>query len=118
MRHMSFAMTTRQVRDGEKSVTRRLRWVDLRVGTFLCAIVKGQGLKKGERVERLRVIEVVSVRRELLSAIVQDLAYGREECIREGFPDLTPAAFVDMFCLHNNCSPNALVTRIEFAYVV
>lgn len=121
MRNMSFALTTQQVRNRQKTVTRRLGWKDLQPGTLLQPVVKGMGLKKGEKVEKIgRPIRVVNARREPLSAMTDDPDYGRQECEREGFPDLTPEQFVTMFRGHNGSAVNAvkgIVTRIEFEYV-
>ena len=52
-RNMSFAITTSQVRDRSKTVTRRLGWRFLKRGDVVCAVVKNMGLKKGEKVQRL-----------------------------------------------------------------
>jgi hypothetical protein len=118
MRNASFALTTDQVRARTKTVTRRMGWAFLRVGDLLQPIVKGQGLKKGETVERIGgPVRVVSVRRERLSRLLRDDDYAREELRREGLPQLTPAQFVQMFCEANDCRPGAWVTRIEFEYV-
>lgn len=43
--------------------------------------------------------------------------YGAQEVILEGFPDMTPPEFVDMFCRHNKCRPDKLVNRIRFEYL-
>jgi hypothetical protein len=115
--NISFAMTTRQVEDGEKDITRRIGWKKLKAGTRLQAIVKGQGLKKGEKVQRIRIIEVVSVRREPLRRMIDEPAYGASEVRREGFPELTAWAFVEMFCVSHDCVPETIITRIEFRYV-
>jgi len=105
-------MTTRQFRDRSKTVTRRCGWLKLKAGTRLQAVVKGMGLKKGEHPEKLGVIEVVSVGREQLSVITQ------EEVNREGFPEMTPAEFVEMVCKgHRGCKPETVVTRIEYRYI-
>ena len=108
---MSFALTTQQMFDGTKDVTRRAGWVDLQVGQQVQAVKKVMGLKKGEPIEPLGVIEVVSIRREPLNAI--DTA----DVSREGFPGQTPAEFVAMFCRHMGGEPDQLVTRIEFRKV-
>jgi hypothetical protein len=81
--------------------------------------VKSQGLKRGEKVEKLAVVRVVSVRREpLFTMLDRTLFYGMNECRREGFPDLTPVEFVEMFCRsHRGCTPETVITRIEFEYV-
>lgn len=118
MKHISFFLTTPQIRARTKTVTRRMGWRDLKPGTRLWAVVKGQGLRKGERVEKLCLIEVVDVRREDLRRLMEAPAYGRRECVLEGFPHLTPDQFVEMFCAsHKGCTPDTDVTRIEFRYV-
>lgn len=114
---MSFSLTTAQVRARTKTVTRRLRWINLQPGTLLCAVVKGMGLKKGEQVEQICTIRVTAVRRERLSRMLYEHPYGLRECEREGFPELQPAEFLAMFTLHNGCSEEEIVTRIEFEYV-
>ena len=111
MRLISFFLTTPQFLDGSKDVTRRLGWRNLKPGTRLMAVRKAQGIKKGEQVERLGEIEVVSVRREILRDITAD------DCRREGFPGLSPVRFVVMFCEHMGCTPATQVTRIEFKKV-
>lgn len=111
MRNMSFAMTTTQFLDGTKDVTRRFGWWFLKPGDRLCAVEKAMGLKKGEKMTRLGVIEVVSVRAEPLNAITQD------DMPREGFPNFTPEYFVDMLQDHYECEPDAPINRIEFKRV-
>jgi hypothetical protein len=119
VRNISFALTTDQIRAGTKTVTRRMGWLALKPGELLQPVKKGMGLKPGEKIERLRgPIRVTSVRREMLNEMVRLPAYGRQECDYEGFPDYSPASFVDMFCRsHTGCKPNSIVTRIEFEYV-
>ncbi|MEM1213836.1 MAG: ASCH domain-containing protein [Planctomycetota bacterium] len=111
MRNMSFALTTGQLLDGSKTVTRRLGWGFLKAGDRVCAVEKAMGLKKGEKLKRLGVIEVVSVRRERLDAIDQ------EDVVAEGFPKMSPAGFVSMFGKAMGCGPGEEVTRIEFDLV-
>jgi hypothetical protein len=110
MRNISFALTTEQVRAQTKDVTRRLGWRTLKPKTPLRAVVKCMGLKPGETVEPLALITVKSVRLERLDAITP------EDVVREGFPGMTPAEFVAMFCKHMKCEPSREVTRIEFGY--
>ena len=111
MRNISFALTTQQVRNRSKTVTRRLGWLYLRAGDHLQAVKKCMGLKPGERLEKLCTIRIASVRREALQAITA------EDCVREGFPEMTPAQFVAFFCkTHKGCTPATIVTRIEFDY--
>lgn len=117
MRHISFALTTSQLLARTKTVTRRIGWRTLPpAGTQLQAVRKSQGLKKGEHVERLHVIVVVDARRERLGRMLENREYGLREVVLEGFPELTPEAFVTMFCAHNKCTPHTFVTRIEFDY--
>ena len=108
MRNMSFALTKQQFLDGSKDVTRRLGWANARPGEIVCAVEKGMGLKKGEKVVRLGTIELLNVSRELLSTITPD------DVRREGFPDLSPRQFMEMFRGHNKCTPCTMITRIVF----
>ena len=117
MRNMSFSLTEPQLMDGSKTVTRRLGWEFLRAGDRVCAVRKAMGLKKGEKVHRLCVLEIVSVRREPLRRMRRNRYYGWLEIRREGFPLLSPAEFVAMFAREMKCSTDALVTRIEFRRV-
>jgi hypothetical protein len=114
MRNMSFSMTTDAVRRHEKSVTRRLGWLGLMPEDLLQAIERGQGLKKGEHVVPLGVIRVVSVRHEALDRICEEGWVGTR---LEGFPEMSPYEFVAMFCRANHCTPDRVVTRVEFEYV-
>jgi len=125
MRNISFALTTRQIRERTKTVTRRRGtwWAKiLKPGDLLCAVEKSQGIKKGGLV-RLGVIRVVSVRMESLWEIAAPsnvLTYGvlgQGECDREGFPMMWGVDFVQMFCREMGGAPSQPVTRIEFEYV-
>ena len=123
MRNMSFALTTGQIRDGSKTVTRRLGWLNLKPGDMVRPVKKCMGLKPGEKIEPLRdPVRVVSVRREPLKRMTEDPEYGLAECEREGFAGHPaykwPSEFVAMFCsTHKGCTPGTEVTRIEFGYV-
>lgn len=111
-RNMSFMLTTEQVRNKTKTVTRRNGWWFLKPGEQLNAVEKCQGLKKGEKVKHIHPIVVVSATPEKLMDIT------REEVIREGFPDMLPCQFVKMFCIsHKGVTPESVVNRIEFGYV-
>ena len=47
-----------------------------------------------------------------------DDEYGKQEVIKEGFPEMTPLEFVNFFCRsHKNCQEDTHVTRIEFEYI-
>lgn len=111
MKTMSFMLTEEQILNRTKTVTRRLGWKDLKPGTTLRAVQKSQGLKKGQKIKELCLIRVVSVRTERLNEITA------EDVVREGFPDMSPEQFVDMFSKNMNCEPWAEVQRIEFEYV-
>lgn len=108
---MSFAMTTKQVMGRIKTVTRRFGWWDLKPGDRLCAVEKGMGLKKGERVNRLAIIEIVSTRTEPLNSIT------KVDCVAEGFPHFEPEDFVQMLIRHYKCGFADPINRIEFKYV-
>jgi hypothetical protein len=67
VRLISFSLTTDQIRNRTKTVTRRLGWARLKPGTLLQPIVKGQGIPKGGKVETIGgPIRVVRVDREPL----------------------------------------------------
>jgi hypothetical protein len=119
MRHISVALTTRQIRARTKTVTRRLGWTHLQPGTLLQPVKKSRGLKKGERVEKIgRPIRVVRVSRERVSALLANEPYGSLEVSREGFGgELTPRMFVEFFCRTHRCRPSTYVTRIEFQHL-
>lgn len=112
MRNISFAQTKQQVYNRTKRVTRRMGWLTLKPGEVLCAIEKGQGLKKGEKITRICQIITENIRREPLNAIT------KEEVILEGFPEMSPAEFVQFFCKgHKGCKPETIITRIAFDYI-
>lgn len=113
VRNMSFMLTTEQIRNRTKTVTRRIGWKSLKPGTLLQPVAKGQGLKKGEHVEKIGgPIRVVAVDRVTLDTLsVQDV-------YREGFPQLTKAQFIRLFKQTHGCRRDAVVTRIEFTYEV
>ncbi len=108
MRRMSFALTERQLLACHKTVTRRLGWLMLKAGDELLAVDKAMGLKRGQKSRPLARIRVVSVRREPLSLVDE------AEARAEGFPHMTGGEFVRYFCRSLNCTPETVVTRIEF----
>lgn len=113
MRNISFMITPNQILDQSKTVTRRNGWWGLNYGDILQPVRKGMGLKKGEKIEKLGgPIRVVFVWRERLDTI------SCIECEREGFPNMTPAQFVEMFCQsHKGVEPRSVINRIEFEYM-
>lgn len=111
MRLMSFMLTTRQIRERSKTVTRRIGWDMLKVGDVVCAVEKGMGLKRGQKIQRLAMLVVVDVRAEPLEAITAD------DVISEGFPEASPSEFISHFCRAMRCRPETIVNRIEFRYL-
>lgn len=114
MRNISFAMTTKQIENRTKTVTRRLGWWGVKPGTMLRAVEKGMGLKKGQKARQLDEICVSDSRPERLGDITQ------EDVVLEGFPEMTPDQFVKMFCnahASKGITGNTIVNRIEFEYV-
>lgn len=104
-------MTTEQFRVRTKTVTRRFGWGFLKPGDVVMAVVKGQGLRRGQRVERLGPIRILSTHWEPLDAITP------EELRLEGWPGMTPAHFVGMMAGMHDVTPYAPVNRIEFEYL-
>jgi hypothetical protein len=113
VRHISFALTTEQIRNRTKTVTRRIGWTFLKPGTLLQPVEKCQGLKKGETVSKIGPpVRVVSVERSRLNQITPQDVY------REGFPQMTVREFVAFFKKsHRGCRVATVVTRIEFEYL-
>lgn len=118
MRNMSFAMTTPQVLAKTKDVTRRTGWKHLKEGELLQPVKKCMGLRPGEQIERIGApVRALLRRREALNMLTRCPDYGYREVAREGFPDWTPAQFVEMFCdTHKGVTPASEITRIEFSY--
>jgi hypothetical protein len=115
MRHMSFAMTTAQFKARTKTVTRRDGWWNLNPGNQVMGCEKCMGLKKGEKIKTLGVIEIVSVRGEPLDAILIE----PNGCALEGFPewDDDPQKFIDFYCESKTKDSRDPVNRIEFKYI-
>jgi hypothetical protein len=111
MRNMSFSMTTGQFKARTKTVTRRFGWWFLAPGDVVCGVKKSMGLQKGEKIQRLGRIRILSVRREPLNAITD------AELALEGLAGMTPASFVAMMCEKNRVLPDEPVNRIEFEYL-
>lgn len=116
-RNMSFMLTKRQYRDQSKAVTRRLGWAFAKVGEMVNGCEKCQGLKKGEKIVKMGRHRFIDLRWEPLRRMIDEPEYGREEVIKEGFPEMNAAEFVDFFCKHNGCTPETPVHRMEFEYL-
>ncbi len=112
MRNMSFSKTTAQARDRSKTVTRRWGWHFLRPGDKVQQVEKAMGLKKGEKIKKIHVIEIVSCGAECLC----DISW--HECTLEGFPGRKPSWLRELLLsmkpkkFKGKC-PN----RIEFKYI-
>ena len=111
MKNMSFFHTKKQILDESKTVTRRLGWKRLKAGDLVQSVEKCQGLKKGQKMQKLKVLKVVHVRREKLFQITH------KDVIREGFPEMKREEFIQFFMKMNNCPRDEEVTRIEFEYL-
>lgn len=112
-RNMSFSMTTEQVRNRTKTVTRRKGWDFLKPGDVVNAVVKSMGLKKGEKVERICQIRVLSIRSERL------MHMDPMDCVREGFPEWSVYEFAEFITGETNWheSKRMKYNRIEFQYI-
>jgi len=110
-RNMSFSLTTDQIKNRTKTVTRRNGWWFLKSGDIVNAVEKAMGLKKGEKIKRICQIRIISTWAEPLSAITGD------DVEKEGFSDWTPEEFVAMYSKHNRCLDTDPVNRIAFEYV-
>lgn len=115
-RNMSFALTTEQFKNRTKTVTRRKGWQFLKPGDEVMGCVKCMGLKKGEKIEKLGLIRIVDVRRELLGVLLTKPGYGYTELIKEGFPYMSILDFMSLFW-GQGIEPMHKITRIEFEYV-
>lgn len=113
MRNMSFSMTTQQFEERTKTVTRRAGWMKLKPGDVVMGVVKAMGLKKGEKVQKLHPFRVKSNTIEPLTAIRNY----PNDCELEGFPEMTPDEFIEMFCKHNQVKPDRIISRIEFDHL-
>jgi len=142
MRNIAFSMTISQFRAHQKHVTRRGNpkgptWKNLKAGDILMGCEKCQGLGKGGKVCRMGEIIILDATPEPINDIIRRPARGNipHEILSrywvddpkdqkpvfenqlEGFPDLTPVQFVEMFCEMNNCEPETEINRILFDYV-
>ena len=113
MRNMSFAMTTEQVRNQTKTVTRRFGWWFLKPGDVVQPVEKGMGLKKGEKVKKIGPpIRIVRVRREMVGYVT------KAECVLEGFPKMTRGEFIRLLTDDfRKATGISQVNRIEFEYL-
>ena len=111
MRNMSFSMTTEQIRNRTKTVTRRMGWGFLKPEDVVMAVEKGQGLKKGEHVKKICPIRIVSIKSERLWQVPD------EDVSREGFHGWTRSAFIGLLVKAMPGCRWQSYNRIEFEYV-
>ncbi len=125
-RNMSFAITTEQMRNRTKTVTRRNGWWNLKPGDIVNACVKCMGLKPGEKIERICQIRIVSCAKskdegEPLRRLVADLDYGFAETTKEGYPEGTdkhwPSCFTEMFIANMGGDLDTPRNRIAFEFL-
>ncbi len=83
----------------------------LKPGDILNACEKCQGLRRGEKINKLGRIRVVSTVREPLNTITE------EDVIAEGFPEMSAGEFVAFFCKAMGCELETIITRIKFEYL-
>ena len=112
-RLMSVALTEPAVVARSKTVTRRLGWLHAKPGMRLTLCRKVMGRKPGEPLMRLAEVEIVDVRRERLSAVIDS----PEDVAREGFANWCAGDFIAMFCREMGCTADTEVTRIEWRYL-
>jgi hypothetical protein len=123
-RLMSVAFTEQAVRDRSKTVTRRKGWWKdkhgrrlVKPGDRITLCRKVMGRKRGEPLERIAEVQVVSVTRHRLSSLLTSPS-GALEMEREGFPGMWPAQFIQQYFVDaQDMSADAEVTRIEWRYL-
>lgn len=115
---MSVSHTELAVRERRKTVTRRLGWRFAKPGDRLTLCRKVMGRKPGEPLERLAEVEIVSVRREPLSAMTDaDVEREGVDVVPEAAGWMDAEAWVSWFAWTMGCSVDDEVTRIEWRYV-
>ena len=133
MRNISFTATIPQFRARQKHRTRRGNkngptWKNLKPGDVLMGCEKCQGLGKGGKVVRMGPIVILETNFEPVDEIIKrpmrtinpcavQPVWWSDETTMEGFPELTPVQFVDMFCAMNDCEPETEINNILFDYV-
>jgi len=114
MRNMSFSHTVNQIKASAKTETTRAGWGFLKPGDKVMAVEKAMGLKKGEKIKKIRPIEIVKV--EAITARPHN--YTQQNVNREGFPEYTPHQFVVNVLFHKcKLRHGQPVNRITFKYI-
>jgi len=114
MRNMSFSHTKEQIKNGSKIQTIRKGWVVLKPGDRVMACEKCMGLKKGEKIVKIREIEVIRI--EKISVSLKCI--NKDNVVAEGFPELHPVEFLRQILI-DKCGLKLKqpVNRIYFRYV-
>lgn len=117
MKNISMFETQEQIRKGLKiETTRKIEtWEKLKVGDILMTVEKCQGIPKGEKQVKIRPIRIVK-KEEIF---VNEDYYNLQNCINEGFPELSTYQFITEVLL-KKCGLDweDPVRRITFEYVV
>lgn len=117
-RLISVAFTEDAVRERTKTVTRRKGWQMLKPGDRLTLCRKVMGRKGDEPLVRIAEVVVVDVKRQPLDYLVNQPEYGADEMVREGFPGMDPAEFVQRYFVDaQGMRRTGWVTRIEWRYL-
>jgi hypothetical protein len=133
MQNISFTATIPQFRARQKHRTRRGNkngptWKNLKPGDVLMGCEQCQGLGKGGKIVRMGPIVILETNIERVDEIIRRPArhikpcqimptWWGDETTLEGFPELTPFQFVDMFCEMNDCEPETEINNILFDYL-
>ena len=110
-RNMSFMLTTEQARNRTKTVTHRLGWWHLKPGDIFQQVEKAMGLKRGEKVVKIHLCRVISIKHYTMSL------FSKADCDKEGFPGWSRWKFMIFFAKANKCHMMTPVNRIEFEYL-
>jgi len=113
MRNMSFSLTTEQYRRGLKTETLRRGWKFLKPGDRFMGVEKAMGLKKGEKLQRMHAAECISN-----VPTPMDLEHITPENVKaEGFPNLSPEAFLEFLKEELGVTPGEVLNRITFKHI-
>lgn len=114
MRHMSFFYTQDQVRAGTKTETSRKGWEFLKPGDKVMAVEKGMGLKKGEKIVRIRPIEIVKNE----PIMCRQRFYTKKNVKAEGFGNMRADIFIEKILVKKcKCKHNERLNRLTFKYI-
>lgn len=111
MRNLSFYHTQDQYRSRTKTETRR-QWKKLWIpaGVQFMGVVKGQGLGKGGKIERIHPATVIETCWEQIDQITP------ASVIAEGFPEWSPEQFIEFYCDMNKVLPYQFCARLVFKH--